>query len=457
MLFTLLQTLSAAADSTAVNATSTSADMINNSISVITVVITIVTTIAGIAAVVFEIVRRWDTRYDECARNVNNEKKPLGQLSAAIQLRTYMVNKLFKVISHQNDATKLVCAILKKSKNGPLQKVLGDSLSCVKVAHGLDLQETNLHQVCIKPQQRVEYEITGDINLNKRTVDLSNSDMYRADLSESTICNVVFDKGIFYDTLLYGTSFHNCSFVGAKFPLADLRGTKFFACDLTGANFKGARRVSKAFVNPKEKDMGYESKPLINYLGKDGIFGAEKTAVQYDEQLSSMTVFVSKLGGMSTAQKIMQHDIEDELKSYCGVNYKSIGRREYRDSGQLVMIQDTMAECNGVVVLAFTHMNVYDGEIMVDKVDGVERLKNKQYSSPWLQIETAFARSMGLPCLIIAENDKLKRNGIFDDEIVKNDDYMYFVTYKGHFNEEDYKVIDAWKRAVEVFKSNPKK
>ena len=93
--------------------------MINNSISVITVVITIVTTIAGIAAVVFEIVRRWDTRYDECARNVNNEKKPLGQLSAAIQLRTYMVNKLFKVISHQNDATKLVCAILKKSKNGP--------------------------------------------------------------------------------------------------------------------------------------------------------------------------------------------------------------------------------------------------------------------------------------------------------------------------------------------------
>ena len=120
----------------------------------------------------------------------------------------------------------------------------------------------------------------------------------------------------------------------------------------------------------------------------------------------------------------MQHDIEDELKSYCGVNYKSIGRREYRDSGQLVMIQDTMAECNGVVVLAFTHMNVYDGEIKVDKVDGVERLKNKQYSSPWLQIETAFARSMGLPCLIIAENDKLKRNGIFDDEIVKNDDYM---------------------------------
>ena len=69
-----------------------------------------------------------------------------------------------------------------------------------------------------------------------------------------------------------------------------------------------------------------------------------------------------------------------------------------------------------------------------------------------------------VPCVIdadglnlIAENDKLKRNGIFDDEIVKNDDYMYFVTYKGHFNEEDYKVIDAWKRAVEVFKSNPKK
>lgn len=114
------------------------------------------------------------------------------------------------------------------------------------------------------------------------------------------------------------------------------------------------------------------------------------------------------------------------------------------------MIQDTMSECNGAVVLAFTHMRVYNGEIRGDKVDTMEVLTNCHYSSPWLQIETAFARSMGLPCLIIAEGDSLNRNGIFDDKIVNNDDYIFFVDYKGYFDEQDCDTIQRWKRAVEV-------
>lgn len=414
--------------------------------------ITIVTAIAGVTAVVFEVVRVWNSRYDDCAKNVSNKENNLIQLSAAIQLRMYIQDKLLGIFSHRKNATYLICSILKDTKNGHLQKVLGDSLSCVKKGHGLDLQEANLHQICIKPPQRVEFEISGDPKDNTRSIDLSNSDLYRADLSESTICNVVFDKGVFYDTLIYGTSFHNCSFVGANFDRADLRGTKFYACDLTGANFNGARRVSLAMYNPDEKSKKTQNKPLIKYLDESGIFGPEKNQIVYDDTLSSMSIFLSKLGGMTVYQQIKADEIEAELKRRYQVEFKKIERREYRDSGQLIMIQDTMNECNGVVVFAFAHMHVYDGEIRADKNDNMAKLKDSHYSSPWLQIETAFARSAGLPCLIIAEDSSITRNGIFDDEIIKNDDYMFLVTYKGHFDQNDRDIMDAWKRAVEVHK-----
>ena len=302
----------------------------------ISIAITIVTTIAGLAAVVFEQVRSWNARFDECAKNVSCKDNKMTQLSASIQLRTYIQKNLMGVFSHKKNATNLVCSVLKDCENGHLQKVLGDSLSYVHTAHGLDLQEANLHQVCIKPVKRIEFEISGNKEVNKRSVDLSNSDMYRADISESTICNVIFDKGVFYDTLLYGSSFHNCSFVGANFAQADLRGTKFYACDLTGANFKGARRVSMALVYPEEKPQGSKPVPLINYLDESGVFGLEQNTVVYDEQLSSMSVFLSKLGGMTISQKLIANEIQMTLNQEYGVTFKNIERRDYRDSGQMV-------------------------------------------------------------------------------------------------------------------------
>ena len=79
----------------------------------------------------------------------------------------------------------------------------------------------------------------------------------------------------------------------------------------------------------------------------------------------------------------------------------------------------------------------------------MEELADANYSSPWLQIETAFARSMGLPCLIVAEDDKLKRNGVFDEAIVNADPNMFYVIYKGLFTKDDYAIIEKWKNAVE--------
>lgn len=408
----------------------------------------IVSGVAAVGAFLFEMVRGWNNRFDECARNLRDKDNQLSQLSAAINLRTY-ISRRFLWVSYKSEAAKLICGALKVCENGHLQKALGDSLSYITKAHGLDLQRARLHQISIKPKHRIEYEITGNVKLNKRCIDLRNSDLFKADLSESTICNVVFDKAVFYETLLYGTTFHNCSFVGAKFPDADLKGTRFFACDLQDAIFKGARSVSQASVNCQEKDKNGESVPLISYLDENGIFGIRHENPVYSEKTPQLSIFLSKLGLMSISQQNKSNDIKKNLKDRYGLTFTQIERTDYKSSGQLTTIQSTIAQCNGLVVLAFAHMQVYNGAVRLDNEENMDQLSNCQYSSPWLQIETAFARSISRPCLIIAEDELLKRNGIFDENIVENDDLMFFVTYKGYFNEEDYKIIDQWKRAVE--------
>ena len=63
----------------------------------------------------------------------------------------------------------------------------------------------------------------------------------------------------------------------------------------------------------------------------------------------------------------------------------------------------------------------------------------------------AHARSLGLPCLIISEDEGLLRNGIFDDAVVQNDPSMFFVKFaNGGFSDEDRATIKEWVRALEA-------
>lgn len=52
----------------------------------ISIAITIVTAIAGLAAVIFELVRSWNARFDECTKNISCKDNKMTQLSASIQL-----------------------------------------------------------------------------------------------------------------------------------------------------------------------------------------------------------------------------------------------------------------------------------------------------------------------------------------------------------------------------------
>ncbi len=413
----------------------------------------LITLIAGAAAVIFEAIRTWNNRFDQCADKINEANNEMAQLSSAVQLRYYVNRRYFLFFSHSKEAISIICTALKHRKSGRLQKTLGDSLSYIKHANGLDLQETNLHFISIKPKNRIQFEITGKVKYNSRSIDLRSADLYRSDASESTICNVNFDKAVFYDTLLYGTSFHNCSFRGASFFESDLRGVKFYACDLTGANFDGAKRLSQVLVKKKKKVEKPLKEQLLSYLDADGIFGQKRNEIVYADKGRNMKVFLSKLGSMDIQKNLDRIAIQNDFETNFKISFDCIERDEYRDSGQLNMIQDTMSHCSGVVVLAFAHMKVLSGEIRKPREDQMELLSNVLCPSPWMQIETAFARSLGLPCLIISEDDGLLRNGIFDEAVVQNDPSMFFVKFvNGSFSKDDRAIIQEWVRAVEARK-----
>lgn len=316
------------------------------------------------------------------------------------------------------------------------------------------MQGAHLHGVCIKPQCRIDYEVSRDVKKNIRSVDLRNTDLYHANIAESTICNVVFDSAHFNGAILCGTRFHNCSLKNVDFSGADLSGVRFYSCDLQGAKFSGAKRLSTVTVYANEKDERTPETPvsLLKFLDEDGYFAEFKKEPVYSEQVPDMTVFVSKLGTMSAQQEAYYLGIKSDLcEKYkdSQLNFKTIERISYSESGQLTMMHHTIEQCKGFIVFAFSHLEINKGRVRKDKKDEMEELADANYSSPWLQIETAFARSMGLPCLIVAEDDKLKRNGVFDEAIVNADPNMFYVIYKGLFTKDDYAIIEKWKNAVE--------
>ena len=114
------------------------------------------------------------------------------------------------------------------------------------------------------------------------------------------------------------------------------------------------------------------------------------------------------------------------------------------------MIHDNMSKCSGVIVFAFSHLSVKEGVICQNlKEPYRQEMKDCSYSSSWLQIETAFAKSLDLPTLIVME-DGVRNDGIWDDFIVQyNTDLMKF-THKGTLEgqDQDKAIIETWYNKV---------
>jgi hypothetical protein len=249
--------------------------------------------------------------------------------------------------------------------------------------------------------------------------------------------------------------FKKCIFQNANFSYADLDGAKFVDCYLDGANFKFARRIDKVVIIKTSVIDGKieENKfSLIEFLDKDGKFSSERhNPIVYSPKEESKRIFVSKLGAMNSYQQMCYDRILQYISDKYKVKIVTLEREDYRKFGQLSTIKDAMSDCSGVLVFAFKHMDigcavVRDGLKQPEK----EYKENCSYTSPWIQIETAFANSLNIPTLIFME-DGVAEDGIFDDMIIKVDQDLFKTTYAGGLTDDNIHVIVDWYDSVELY------
>ena len=148
---------------------------------------------------------------------------------------------------------------------------------------------------------------------------------------------------------------------------------------------------------------------------------------------------------MNTKQKLYYTNLIEYLKKKYKYQFDYIDPEDYRDSGQIEMIINRMSECSGVLIFAFSYIHINQGNM----VGFVNTINNEEHISPWLQIEAALANALfKLPCMIVAEKG-VCCNGIFDDNVIKNEDLMCKIDYTGVLSGGEEEELLNWSRLVD--------
>jgi uncharacterized protein YjbI with pentapeptide repeats len=405
--------------------------------------ITIITFGAGIIVYYVQKSKEYSDLFLKCASQLNSQNES-DQIAGAVLMRAFIKRRKYR-----EKALLLISSFLQSLPNGNLQKILADSLSMCKSAKGHDFQSCNMYNALIKPSYYIRYELTKVSFFKRLRLNFKAADFFEANLVQFNAKSVNFKGAVFYRALLRDAIFTNCILKDANFQESDLSGTRFKECNLEGADFRNARRISEASVF-YEKERRYV--PLINFLTEKGVFSSvpEMDKVRYIVEEAKKSIFVSRLGLMDSQQELYYNNILNYISDKFKVNFVSLDRTAYRKYGQLSMIHDNMSKCSGVIVFAFSHLSVAEGVICKNlKEPYKQEIKDCSYSSSWLQIETAFAKSMNIPTLIVME-DGVRDDGIWDDFIVQYNTGLLKFTYEGTLEEQKQHkaVIDSWYNSV---------
>ncbi len=372
--------------------------------------------------------------FTNCSKNLFDENET-AQITAAILLRGFLKYKRYRP-----DTINLIVALLRTLQTGNLQKTLADGISYIDSADGQDFQNVNMKNASIKPKARIMYEITSDHRYLRKGISMRCADFYNANLSCSSINNIHAQEAIFQNCMVKNTAFHHCCLRNAVFNQADLENVIFDNCDLVGATFMNAKYLDTVRLRGPMCD---KSDKLLDYLNDKGVFNLsniEHTSGKYIYKVPDRRIFISKLGLMSPAQISYFNDIKDYLIRAYNVTPVYIDRDKYKHDGQLNEINNKLSKCSGLIVLAFSYMDVTEG--ILHKNSGDDIIANRCYPSPWLHIETALAYNMGLPCLIISEKGTTL-NGIFENSIVNCNENMFHIEY-GALISDHKATFDQW-------------
>lgn len=305
----------------------------NDSLTAVSIVIAAITLI--VSAIVYVIQRRaqYDRAFRECTKALHS-KNPIEQTTAAILLRSYLKHKWFAPYfnSYSVEAKNLMVALLTQPIPASLQKTIADGFSYVHNMDGQDMQYVNMKGTSIKPDSAVNFEITDKRKYKRKRISMRNVDFFHSVIQESSINFVDAQDAVFYCSLLNNTVFHNCILKEANFRCANVSNVCFDQdCSLEGAKFRDAVGLETV----KVKINGKETRPLLDFLDKDGIFHVEGSTETYSNNIEDYRVFVSKLGAMDSNQKLHYKSVLANISEIDKIKIESIERGDYTTTSQL--------------------------------------------------------------------------------------------------------------------------
>jgi len=121
----------------------------------------------------------------------------------------------------------------------------------------------------------------------------------------------------------------------------------------------------------------------------------------------AISVFLSCPQPINQAQQDFIDKLSQWLKT-CDMLPRTLGVTDHSDRTYLEAIRSLMAECNGMLCIAFRQTHIDKGEGTVRVGGRKKKLETKPISdvwltSPWAHIEPAMAYQIGLPILILRE------------------------------------------------------
>jgi uncharacterized protein YjbI with pentapeptide repeats len=394
--------------------------------------------------------------FNQCAKSLYSSN-PMEQNTAAILLRSFLKCKRFNILERnfKKETKNLMVVLLRSPISATLQKTLADGFSYADDLRGQDMQHVNLLGALIKPQSRINYELTLKDRYKKSRLSMKKADFFYAILQECSINNVDATGAVFYCAIMSGTNFKNCILKEADFRSCNIRRVVFDEdCILEEAKFDGAIGINEAVVKVKEivDNKSVTNKYYLDaFLDAKGVFHHDRSFGNlYKSHSENINIFISKLGAMDSQQTLHYEAIKNIVDEYDRFNVCTIERHQYRPVSQLIDIETKLNDCDGCVIFAFDYLEVNSGAIHKNVVgDDRQIIKDKHFASPWLHIETALANAKQKPCLIIFDQD-LQRNGMFDELIARSDKNIVCLPFTDTISKDSSELM-RWVQLVHEY------
>jgi hypothetical protein len=186
----------------------------------------------------------------------------IKRLAAAILLRRFFDRETEQGegrTPYQQEALRVIAALLRgTAEESEFQKLLADGLRFAPDLRGADLQRCNLSSAFLGiPEEDEEPDKDNKPDKRNEPVDISEADLYEANLSRASLRGAVGVKTVFKGATLMKTVLEKANLTKADFRDANLTQVNFKHANLTKAKFRGADLTDADFKNAILNDADF--------------------------------------------------------------------------------------------------------------------------------------------------------------------------------------------------------